>query len=149
MGRPRKFKVATIEEALRAAGGIHAVAAQIIRGSGTTCSVTTISNYVRWSRRLQRVVREVTEINLDLCEAKVLELGLAGGSNDPERQPNLTALIWYMKIKGKHRGYTERAEVAGAPDNPLNVRHTHTLKDYSKLTDAELDAHLADQCAEP
>lgn len=130
----RLFTERQVAQALKQAGGIHAAAARILEAAGIPCTGRTIGNYVARSPRLQQAVSEAVDINLDLCESTVLELAV--------KQKNLTALIWYMKIKGKHRGYTERTEVTGANGGAVAVRD-ETDYDFENMSKEDLDAFLA------
>jgi hypothetical protein len=98
-----KFKPEQIAEALRHSAGIYTQAA-LIAG----CSPSTIKNYVERYAWLQELVNELSEQHLDLAEGKLLKAINEG---------NLTAIIFYLKTKGKHRGYCERREVSAVvPD---------------------------------
>lgn len=119
MGRKPKFRIKDVEEALRLCAGIRGAAALKL---GT--STTTISNYILRSPHLQKVIEEIEEQHLDMAESKLLQ-GIKAGDK--------TYVIFYLKTKGKARGYTERAEVTGPDGVPLNM-------DVSKATDEELEA---------
>lgn len=59
--------------------------------------------YYNWMNddEFAKAVDEVNESNLDYAESKLLSL---------IRQENATAIIFYLKTKGKKRGYIERVE---------------------------------------
>lgn len=59
--------------------------------------------YYNWMKNPEfaEAVEEVNESNLDYAESKLLSL---------IRQENPTAIIFYLKTKGKKRGYIERVE---------------------------------------
>jgi hypothetical protein len=76
-------------------------------GSRTPASMR---NYIKRHPALQRVVEEVVEDNLDLAEHKLL----AGINAD-----NMTATIFYLKTKGRARGYVERREQTGPNGAPI------------------------------
>jgi hypothetical protein len=113
--KPPKFTADQVAEALRAAAGIYSGAAAILR-----CSPTTVRNYVERYRSLQRVKEEVEETTLDLAESKLVK-ALQDG--------NLTAVIFYLKCKGKARGFTERTEVTGADGEPIAHVNMAALSD--------------------
>jgi hypothetical protein len=112
----RKFTNDQIEAALRAAAGIVSGAAVKLG-----CTPRTIRNYLDRSEQLREVEAEIVDQNLDLAETKLLTA---------IRDGNLTAVIFYLKTKGKARGYTERSEVTGADGGPIDV---------TKLSDEELE----------
>lgn len=113
----KKFKVSQVAEALRNSGGIYTGAAQQLN-----CVTSTIANYVNRSPKLQALVAEIEEQHLDLAETKLIRAILDG---------NLTGIIFYLKTKGKLRGYTERAEITGPNGVPLT-------QDVTKLSDEDL-----------
>ncbi|RTL06423.1 hypothetical protein EKK58_05580 [Candidatus Dependentiae bacterium] len=119
MGRRQKFRIADIEEALRLCAGIRGAAALKL---GTT--TTTVTNYINRSKRLQDVVAELEEQHLDMAESKLLA-GIKNGDR--------TYVIFYLKTKGKRRGYTERVDVSGPEGLPIALDI-----DLSQASDEEL-----------
>jgi hypothetical protein len=109
-----KFKLAHVEAALRSTGGIVTAAAKKLRTAYGSCTPASVRNYIQRHPSLQRAVEEVIEENLDLAEHKLL----AGINAD-----NMTASIFYLKTKGRRRGYVERGELTGPNGAPLP---THT-----------------------
>ena len=97
-----------IEQALRESGGIFSTAAQKL---GITRQA--VSKRVKGSQKLQKSVDEIVEDNLDHAESNLLA-GIKKG--------NLTAIIFFLKTKGKHRGYVARRETTGADGGPLEVK---------------------------
>jgi hypothetical protein len=118
MGARRKLRVEQVAEALRNAGGIFSGAAQQLN-----CAPNTIANYVRASASLRDLLEELQEQHLDLAETKLIKLILDGDK---------TAIIFYLKTKGKSRGYSDRTEVTGANGAPLTT-------DVKELSDEELE----------
>lgn len=113
MARGEKFTVAQIESALRKAAGVYTLAAaQVEKATGRGCAPNTVANYVKRHKRLQLVVGEILDQNLDVAEAGLLT---------HLRDTNLTAIIFYLKTKGKHRGYTERVENTGPDGGAMEV----------------------------
>lgn len=105
MPKKKKFTQAEIEQALRESAGLQYLAANKLR-----CAPSTVTNYVKDSKRLQRVIEECEEVRIDLAEGKLAE---KIGEGD------LTAIIFFLKTKGKNRGYTERQEFSGANGEKL------------------------------
>jgi len=69
-----------------------------------------ISLRVASSEHLRQVRRECEEDGLDFAEYKLLDLINSG---------DRTAIIFYLKCKGKDRGYIERQELTGTDGSPL------------------------------
>ena len=114
-----KFTVQQIAEALRESAGIRSAAARKLG-----CSPSTITNYVERHPDLSKTEADIVESNLDKAETQLLE-AIASG--------NLTAIIFYLKCKGKHRGYMEGTQIEGSGGGPVVVK-----PDLSSLTDDDL-----------
>lgn len=100
MSKKPKYSAKEIELALRESAGLQYIAATKLK-----CAPSTVTNYVKRNKHLQRVVEECREGVLDLAEGKILE---------KIRDGDIAAIIFFLKTKGKNRGYTERQEIAGA-----------------------------------
>lgn len=118
------LSIERIAEALRLTGGIYTAAAAKLG-----CAPNTVKNYVLRHPELQAVLEEVREGTLDLAEGQLLK---AMGDGD------LKAVIFYLKCKGKHRGYVERQEMAVAVGAQLAVKLEPD--DLRKMTDEQLEA---------
>lgn len=97
MGRPkataRSLTEAAVEKALRARNGLITETA-ILLG----CTQSNVSHWVKRSKKLQEVIKEIDERRVDIAE-NVLWNAM--------RDNNLTAAIFTLKTKGRDRGYTE------------------------------------------
>ena len=69
-------------------------------------------NYIKRHPRLAEVIEETVELNLDTAESQLMSL-IANG--------NLGAVIFYLKTKGKARGYIERFEATGSGGGPIKI----------------------------
>lgn len=105
MARKKEFTPKEIIEALDSASGIQASAA---RKLGT--SRQTIMNYIKDNPEVKAAYDVVNETTIDKVESKLLEQVNSG---------NITAIIFYLKTKAKHRGYVERQEVTGKDGKDL------------------------------
>ncbi len=90
------FTIEQIEEALKNSKGLISLAAVELG-----CVFATVTNYIKRYKTLQKSLEEINETNLDFCESKLLQQINEG---------NTTAIIFYLKFKGKRRGYCERQE---------------------------------------
>ena len=63
-------------------------------------------------------VEDISESAIDFAESKLFEkmngVKVKRGDNVYKNEPSDTALIFYLKTKGKSRGYVERQEVVQA-----------------------------------
>ncbi|WP_394849685.1 hypothetical protein LZC95_19810 [Pendulispora brunnea] len=118
-GGPERFRVEQVAEALRMSAGIFTAAANKLG-----CAPNTIKNYVQRHPSLQAVCDEAQFKTLDLAESKLLAAIGEG---------NLTAVIFYLKCRGKARGYVERAEISGPDGGAVPVL------DVTRLTDEQLE----------
>lgn len=82
----------------------------------TACKVvgidrTTFYKYLKEDEDFAAAVRSTEDIVLDFAESQ-LHKQIKGG--------NSTSTIFYLKTKGKKRGYIERQEITGADGKDLN-----------------------------
>jgi len=76
----------------------------------SACKIVGInrSTFYRWledDAEFKRDVNDISNIALDFAESKL---------HEQIRDNNTTATIFYLKTKGKKRGYIERQEITGA-----------------------------------
>lgn len=90
-----------IEEAIRAAGGFLTTAAKAVG-----LSYTQMKRRMAKSERLREVRDEVCEVHLDIAEDALIKAVKVGEA---------WAVCFYLKCKGKGRGYIER-ESGAVPD---------------------------------
>ena len=117
MSRQPRFTIDQVAEALRGAAGIRSAAAAVLG-----CSPSTVKRYVDRSETLARIEKEVVEFNLDLAESRLL---------DAINDGNLTAIMFYLRTKGKQRGYSERHQIEGRDGGPVEVRARLDFSDLS------------------
>ena len=122
-GKPR-FTIDQVAEALTKSAGLRSMAAKALG-----CSPPTVANYIERHKRLQELEVEIVEHNLDMAEGTILTA---------IKNKNLTATIFFLKTKGRHRGYSERPRVespGGGGPAQMEAR-----ADFSDLTPAGLKA---------
>lgn len=127
------YTVRQVADALRATGGIMTQAANLLKnatGLGHLNKSDMIKRYIDQYPELQEVMVSIESETLDLAESKLIAAMRADGRRD-----HLRAVCFYLKHKGRGRGYVGRQEVTGADGQPLYPeRHI----DLSRLTDKEL-----------
>jgi len=92
-----KYTAEQMIKAIESAEGNLTEAARILQ-----CSRTTIYNYMNRYVTVKQAYEDINESTIDWVEGKLL---------DQCRRGNITAIIFYLKTKAKHRGYVERSEV--------------------------------------
>ena len=102
MTQPKKAMVAALEKSL----GVVS----------TACKAVDISRqtHYRWMREddeYKTAVEELSEVAVDFAESHLHKL---------IRDGNPAATIFFLKTKGKGRGYVERQEIAVAEKKPLS-----------------------------
>ena len=108
--QPRGFTFEQIAEALRNSAGLKSQAAAKL-----SVSNAAVSGYMKKWPKLNEVVREAIDSTCDLAEGKLI-LAIQSG--------NLKAILFYLKTKGKDRGYVERSEWTGLGGGPIKVAST-------------------------
>src|SRR5262245_30739542 len=98
MARPRRYSQHEVAEALRANRGLVTLAARRLG-----CSRRTIANYVDRCPGVAEALTEAREAQLDVAEARLFQAIDEG---------ELAAITFYLRTVGRHRGYSERHEVA-------------------------------------
>lgn len=91
-----KFKAEQVIEALRRARGVKAAAARALG-----CDRNTVDRYIREYATVAAAYEEANETNIDLAEGHLMKAIDAG---------NIKAILFYLRTKGKARGYVERTE---------------------------------------
>ena len=92
-----KYSAEQMIEAIRKNNGILALAAKNIG-----CSRSTVHRYVKDYATVKAAYDEANESNIDFVESKLMANINHGDT---------TAIIFFLKTKGKGRGYVERQEV--------------------------------------
>lgn len=109
----RKVKItdAQIAEALEACGGVYSESARwLYRTYGVEITRQSISNRVAANPDLEAARREAIEIVTDKAETNTIEL---------IEKKDRWALSFWLKTRGKSRGFSERTEVTGADGAPI------------------------------
>tara|TARA_R110000851_G_scaffold101980_1_gene218293 strand:+ start:129 stop:536 length:408 start_codon:yes stop_codon:yes gene_type:complete len=108
MDKSRHIKKETLLKALEQSLGVVTVACKK--------SDTPRSTYYKWLKEDEEFARDVKEIEnvaLDFAESQ-LHKQISANST--------AATIFYLKTKGKQRGYVERQEITGAEGMPTNFQ---------------------------
>jgi len=101
------FTEAEIIDALKSSGGFVSHAAEKLN-----CSPATIYNYMQRYPSIKAAKEDIETKTLDFAESKLLQ-AIAEG--------NMTAIIFFLKCKGKKRGYVEGFQPIGVDGEPLTV----------------------------
>lgn len=113
-------------EALKAKLGIVSAAAQSVG-----IHRDTHYDWMKKDNDYNLAVRIIGEAAIDFAEGKLFELinGVKvqypqkAGETQPTvyiREPNVAAVIFYLKTKAKHRGYVERFQLQDMGDDDIN-----------------------------
>ncbi|HIM57944.1 MAG TPA: hypothetical protein EYJ00_01275 [Gammaproteobacteria bacterium] len=97
MNKTEQLKKEQILQALTKSLGIVSTAC-----ASVGMSRTTYYKYYNDDKDFKALVNDIGDIALDCAESQLLEL---------IKEKNITAIIFYLKTKGKKRGYVEKQEV--------------------------------------
>jgi len=114
----KKAMIAALEKSL----GIVTSACKIVG-----ISRNTFYNYCKDDKIFKAKVDDIENIALDFAESKL---------HNMIASENTAAVIFYLKTKGKKRGYIERNEVTGAEGSQINFVVALPSKD---ITSDEID----------
>jgi hypothetical protein len=101
-------------EALEKSLGVVTQACKIVG-----ISRRTVYNWRDADLEFRAEMDEINEVSLDFAESQLFKQ-IQGG--------NVTATIFYLKTKGKKRGYVERQEVTGAQGGPVQTESVNLEK---------------------
>ena len=74
---------------------------------------STHYDWLKTDKEYKKQVEDIENIALDFAESQL---------HKQIKEGNTSATIFYLKTKGKNRGYVERQEISGDLDNQLIVR---------------------------
>ena len=107
MNKTEHIKKALIQALEKSLGIVTTACKQV--GIGRT----TFYNYYNDDLEFRKQVDDIANMSLDFAESKLLE---------QIKDNSTAATIFYLKTKGKKRGYVERQEITGADGTPSNVK---------------------------
>lgn len=81
------------------------------------CSRSTFYRYYNSDEDFKKSVDDITEIAIDICEAELWK---------QIKEGNVPCILFYLKTKGKSRGYVERQELTGQDGKPITWSETKT-----------------------
>ena len=115
----KNYDIPTIKKAIEDSGGQYQTIAERLG-----CEWHTAKTYVEKDEETKKAYENETESVLDLAESKLIE-NIKDNDN--------TAIIFYLKTKGKKRGYIERSELVVAGGKEL---FTELMQQASQQNDS-------------
>lgn len=113
MGRHNKFTTAQLCEAIANSQGIVSTVQRHLEAIlGERVGWHQVDEAIKASPQAMKLVRDEKEAVLDICENKIIKEILAGDTPTAK---------WYLKMKGKERGYEETPTIQIANEDPLNI----------------------------
>jgi transposase-like protein len=107
-GTYRKYTKQQVVDALAESMGMISPAARKLG-----CSRNTVSSYMKEYPEIAEAIEDANEEVNDIAELKLL---------DAIKRGEAWAICFRLKTKAKHRGYSERAELAGAGGKPIAIK---------------------------
>ena len=127
-GKP-KFTVSQVADAIILSQGMKSVAARHLG-----CDWQTVDNYCKRHPTLQTLLDDIRESTLDQAEIALQSL-IRPPRDDEGRfkwKPDLGAICFYLKTRGKHRGFVEREEhdLSGDVTYSIELPEDFPTEDY-------------------
>ena len=107
MNKSEQLKKEQLLQALTKSLGIVSTAC-----ASVGMSRTTYYKYYNEDKDFKTLVDDISDVAIDFAESQLFEL-IKGG--------NITAVIFYLKTKGKKRGYVEKQEIDLGNNFPTNI----------------------------
>ena len=130
------MKKITEEQVLKAIknsqGLVTRIQKKLETATGEHWNWETVKNYIEKWDSCKEAVKAEKESMLDLAENNVFK-DLARGDIHTSK--------WYLKMKGKERGYVETQEIQMSNQDPLNINltgETMTAEELAKSCDVEI-----------
>jgi hypothetical protein len=121
MNKSEQLKKESLLKALEKSLGIVSTACDNVG-----ISRTTYYKYYNEDKDFKTQVDSISDIALDCAESQLFEL---------IKEKNVTAIIFYLKTKGKKRGYIEKQE---ANHNSNNITGIRLISDGETVEDKNL-----------
>jgi hypothetical protein len=113
MANKNKVSDKQIIEALKSCHGFQSQACKLLEKQlNISFSASAMSQRISASEEIKTALAEMLTADLDYAENKMWELIKEG---------NVAALLFFLKTKGKERGYAERRELTGSNGAPLQM----------------------------
>ena len=109
-----KYTAQQVIDALEESKGIIAVASRKLG-----CTRATVYRYLKNYSTVKQAYDDANETNIDFVENKLMKAIDDG---------NITAMIFFLKTKAKHRGYVERQEIGHDGEIEFVVTYTDPPK---------------------
>lgn len=90
------------------------------------CGRSTFYRYYNEDEVFAKQVDDITEIAIDICESELWKQIKDG---------NVPCILFYLKTKGKKRGYVERQELTGSDGKPINWIESKTYIDNEIISE--------------
>ena len=101
MAARERYTVDQVIKAIRRSRGLITHAARILR-----CNRSTVYDYARRHKRVQAAIDQENEVVLDDVEGLLLDVVY-----DPSHKDHLRAIRYYLRTKGRGRGFGDRLDV--------------------------------------
>ena len=121
-----KKRELTCQRIIKALGETNGLLTLAARRAGV--SYRTVNRYANDFPSVQEAVQLAKESIVDLAEGQLYKKIVKGDT---------ACIIFFLKTKGKTRGYIERQEISGADGNPIDIEHTIIVKSEKDKTNLE------------
>lgn len=129
-GEPKASKKPSLEDFRKACKMYDGVVSTI--ASAFKVSRTTVNVWCNGDPLFREALDESREVFLDVAESRlysmikgipIIEKNAQGQHVQVgwEVEPNITAVLFFLKTKGRHRGYSERMEVENNIKGSINI----------------------------